>query len=177
MASIESTQYIAGTVSLSPRMVAYARATGPYANSARDAWQLLIAWLEERGLKDRIRHGWGWLRDDPLAVSPFLLRYDACVSLTPGIGSDLRSGIGRQLLPGGTFVPRDRDRHLATTGEWIEACSAAAMGRQYLSYDRSGAMLEEVQLTPDGVGHSASRLLVPVITVAGRGLPDRQVVA
>jgi AraC family transcriptional regulator len=84
--------------------VLYARATGPYASSSKEAWGMMLQWLDDRDLRGRVARGFGLLRDDPSRTGQFLRRYDACVEVLPGMESDLSSGIGRQTLGGGAYA-------------------------------------------------------------------------
>lgn len=87
-----------------PLAVFYARACGPYADSSPAAWRLMLDWLDQQGMRPKIKRGIGMIRDNPTLTGQFLRRYDACVEVMPGLESNFHAGIGRQTLPGGSYA-------------------------------------------------------------------------
>lgn len=86
-----------------PATVVYVRTVGPYAASAREAWDVMGRWLDDRKVRRQVRRGFGFFRDNPVTTEAHLLRYDACVEVIPGLDADAEAGIGRQVLPGGAY--------------------------------------------------------------------------
>lgn len=151
---------------LPPRAVLYARATGPYGTGASAAWRQLIDWLAERDRHLNVTTGFGWFRDDPANTNPFLQRYDACIELLPGLGSDFRAGIGRQTLPGGLYIVHEADT--AAKDQLCRDGFAAhpADSGSGLAADPDRAMFERVTIDPvAGTWTSLPQLLLPVLEV------------
>ena len=88
-----------------PLTVLYARSFGgPYVAGTREAWETMNGWLDCQKARTRMRVSYGLFRDNPRIVAPDLLRYDACIPLVPGLEDDAAAGIGRQMLPGGSYA-------------------------------------------------------------------------
>ena len=87
-----------------PVTVLYARGNGRYEAAARQAWEKLSGWLVAHDARRHIKRGFGIFRDNPKVTATDLLRYDACVEMTPGLHVDVDAGIGRQVLGGGTHA-------------------------------------------------------------------------
>ncbi|GFK94043.1 Transposon Tn10 TetD protein [Fundidesulfovibrio magnetotacticus] len=85
-----------------PLRVAYARATGPYRQSATEAWNRLMALAGPKGL---FRPGARYLgvgHDDPSSTAPELIRYDACVTVGPEFQPEGELAV--MDLPGGEYA-------------------------------------------------------------------------
>ncbi len=82
--------------------VAFARATGPYLTSTKEAWDKLAAWAAPRGLFVEDAQYLGLSHDDPSLTPPDKLRYDACVSVGPEVAAE--GDIGVTEIPGGEFA-------------------------------------------------------------------------
>lgn len=87
-----------------PVTVIYARGTGRYETAAKEAWQKLSHWLAVHEARRQVKRAFGLFRDNPQITAPELLRYDACVDLTPGQDDETAGGICRQTLGGGTHA-------------------------------------------------------------------------
>lgn len=98
-----------GLVYLRPQTVCYVRVRGPYAISAKQAWDKLAAWADVQGIRPSVRNGFGLVRDNPRIKAPADCRYDACIELPDGLIPEEKSGVAMQLLPGGSYA---RHRHV-----------------------------------------------------------------
>lgn len=148
---------------LPPRAVLYARATGPYAKGAETAWRQLMDWLTERDRQHDVVAGYGWFRDDPATINPFLQRYDACIELLAGISSDFRAGIGRQTLPGGYYVIHMPMPDQATDPRQAGRGMSGMLAERKIAVDTERSMLERVTLdAKSGVWTASPHVLVPV---------------
>lgn len=87
---------------LSARRIAYARAFGPYYESASKAWETICRWAGPRGLFGPNTLMIGLSHDDPSITPPDKLRYDAGVT----VGEEIQAerDIGIQLLQGGKYA-------------------------------------------------------------------------
>lgn len=149
--------------SMQPRAVLYARAMGPYAKSAPEAWRQLTDWLVERDLRQKVVTGYGWFRDYPATISPFLQRYDACIELVPGLGSDFRAGIGRQTLPGGLYLMHQRPIESISGRVGSGLSPDFMLAHRDIALDPERSVMEEVALTDtDDLWTTAGHVLVPV---------------
>ena len=82
--------------------VAYARATGPYAQSATEAWNKLMALGGPKGLFRPGARYFGVGHDCPSSTVAELIRYDACVSVGPEVEPEGELGVME--LPGGDYA-------------------------------------------------------------------------
>lgn len=124
---------------LDPVEVAFVRRKGPYARSAKAAFDTLLRWLDRNGRGDDVRQCIGFGHHDPNVTPPEACVYDACFALEGGVAAD--DEVGVQTLPGGRYAiltligpysgigagfDRLRDEVLPTCGEptdwrpWIE---------------------------------------------------------
>ncbi len=99
-------------VYLRPQLVWYVRRTGPYNQSARDAWQVLFDWVNANKFRSQISHGFGLLRDNSSIVPPEKCRYEACIEPPTGLAEFDSSVFQIQRLPGGAYARR---RHVGST--------------------------------------------------------------
>lgn len=98
-------------VYLRPLRVIYVRETGSYPSSSAQAWERMLRWLDEAGLRRTLVCGYGLARDDPHAVEPDKCRYDACIEMPAALPIPLPTDFGVQRLPGGAYK---RQRHLGS---------------------------------------------------------------
>lgn len=82
--------------------VAFARATGPYLSSAKEAWEKLAAWAAPKGLFVEDAQYLGLSHDDPSITPADKIRYDACVSVGPDVAPEGEIGISE--IPGGDYA-------------------------------------------------------------------------
>jgi AraC family transcriptional regulator len=100
-----STQF----VYLRPIHVVAVRARGPYASSAKAAWQQMFTWLSEAGFSGQSSTGYGLLLDDPRKVTAEKRRYEACIELIEDARSLVPESFFIRRLPGGAYA---RHRHV-----------------------------------------------------------------
>ena len=88
---------------IDPLKIAYTRATGPYMQSAAQAWQKLMQWpgFGPAAGTPGVRFI-GISHDDPGTTPPEKLRFDAAISVqgTPEAGGDIHMGE----IPGGEYA-------------------------------------------------------------------------
>jgi len=99
-----------GVVYIRPRPLVYVRATGPYRDASRRAWDKLRDWLHRTRSAGQVTCGYGLAHDDLETIEPALCRYDACVEPPEGVSLALAE-IGSRMLPGGSYA---RSRHTGT---------------------------------------------------------------
>ena len=87
---------------LPPREVAYARRIGPYAEAARQAWDLLCSWAGPRDLLNDEGVFLSVSHDDPAVTEAVRLRYDACLVVPPEVAA--QGAIGRRTISGGKYA-------------------------------------------------------------------------
>ena len=87
---------------LPARRLAYARALGPYGESAGPAWATLCRWAGPRGLLGPHAPMIGLSHDDPSVTAPEKLRYDAGVVVPDTVLPE--GDIGVQVLPAGAYA-------------------------------------------------------------------------
>lgn len=87
-----------------PTPVLYCGATGPYEDSARQAWSAMSTWLEASRRPLALQRGFGLIHDHCAAVEPIERRYEACVELLPGLSADPENGIVRRVTPSGAYA-------------------------------------------------------------------------
>ncbi len=87
-----------------PRDVVYTRRTGPYRQSAPEAWTALWTWLNEKGLAENTKRMIGFGLDNPVATAPEQMRYEACVELHGTPVADEEAGMKVQTIPGGWYA-------------------------------------------------------------------------
>jgi AraC family transcriptional regulator len=148
-----------------PVTVLYARGTGRYETAAREAWENLHGWLVARSARRHIRRGFGIFRDNPQVTACNLLRYDACVELTPAIDADPEAGIGRQVLGGGTHAIHTHVGSYNGLGDLLSELHRDFVPRQGLTvdYDRPfmAIHLNDPLMTREM--HRRTELCVPVM--------------
>jgi AraC family transcriptional regulator len=150
-----------------PSTVVYARAFGPYAASAAEAWRTMDAWLATRQLRSRVKQFYGYFRDNPRLTAPELLRYDACVPATFGIVADPEAGIGSQALPGGAYAVHTHVGSYAETGQLFSRLHREIVPKRGLSLDFDRPFLT-IHLNDPAVTrevHRRTELCVPVLPV------------
>jgi AraC family transcriptional regulator len=150
-----------------PLTVVYARGTGPYEASCREAWQRMNGWLDRRQARSRVKQGYGYFRDNPRLTAPELLRYDACVPVTFGLDPEPETGIGRQTLPGGAYAVHTHVGSYAEIGELFSQLHREVVPKRGLSldYDRPFVTiyLNDPSITREM--HRRTELCVPVLPV------------
>lgn len=126
---------------LPPEEVLACRRTGPYLESAPEAWRALWDWLRRAGLAERVRGVYGYGLDNPEAVAPAELRYDACVALEGTAAADAEAGadagIERRQLPGG--------RYAVTRLEGSYSGMPAAFGRLFREWLPASGEIPELE--------------------------------
>jgi len=157
-----------GVVYLRPLTVLYVRARGPYAVSARTAWDRLSTWAEERGFRRQVKSGFGLVRDNAKVKAPQECRYDACIEIPDGVVSDEAAGIAMQILPGGSYA---RHRHtgglekLSEAFRWLSHEWAPGRG---LAVDASRPLIEIYLSDPKVGGPSPTRMDICIPVVSAR---------
>ena len=124
-----------------PLTVVYARSTGPYQLSCREAWGRMSGWLDQRQARWRVKQGYGYFRDNPKLTAPDLLRYDACVPVTFGLDPDPERGIGRQTLPGGAYAVHTHVGSYAEIGGLFSHLHREIVPKRGLSLDYARAFV------------------------------------
>lgn len=150
---------------LPPLTLLYARSTGPYADSSREAWRAMSEWLDQRQARGRVKQAYGYFRDDPRRTAPELLRYDACVPLTFGIEPD--AGIRRQTSAGGAYTVHIHTGSYGATGALLSQLRTDIVPRRGLSIDYDRPFVA-VYLNDPGVTremHRRTELCIPVLPV------------
>lgn len=150
-----------------PLTVVYARCTGPYERSCREAWDIIDRWLETRQARRRVKQGYGLFRDNPATTAPELLRYDACVPLVPGLDADPATGIGRETLRGGAFAVHTYVGSYSGVGEAFSQLHRDVVPKRGLSVDYDRPFLAIYQNDPKITRevHRRTELCVPVIPI------------
>jgi len=111
--------------------VACARATGPYAQSAKQAWEKLVAWGCPKGLFGPATRCFGVGYDNPNTTAPELLRYDACITVGPEVTDEGEITVTE--LPGGeyaTLVHKGPYDQLEKTYMWLYGVWLPQSGRE-----------------------------------------------
>lgn len=80
------------------------RSTGPYKLSAAQAWDTMLAWLDERALRACLTRGYGVIHDNPATTEPHLRRYDACIEVPADLPAEPACELARCTVPGGAYV-------------------------------------------------------------------------
>jgi AraC family transcriptional regulator len=152
---------------LKPSSVVFARSMGPYGEASREAWRLMMAWIDHQQARSRVKLGCGLFRDNPKVTAPELLRYDACVPVAFGFDADPEAGIGRQTLPGGAYAVHTHVGSYAEAGHVISLMHRTIVPKRGLSVDYDRPFLA-VYLNDPGITrevHRRTELCVPVIPV------------
>lgn len=160
-----------GFVYLRPLNVAYVRVNGAYANSAKEAWTRMFAWLNESGMIRSVGTGYGLLLDDPRVTDAHKCRYDACVELLEDFGRKLPDEFGIRRLPGGAYA---RDRHKTGNvglGSVISHLRNDWAPSRGLAVDARRPVIEIYLDNPQLVGEDKCRVDVclPVVACAEQG--------
>lgn len=150
-----------------PATVVYARSTGGYQVSAKEAWERLGAWLTEHQVRRQVKRGFGLFHDNPQSTPLELLRYDACVELMTGLDADPAAGIGRQMLSGGTYAVHTHIGGYQRMGGLFSELHRAWVPKQGLAvdYDRPfmAIHLNDPMLTREV--HRRTELCIPVLPI------------
>jgi AraC family transcriptional regulator len=140
---------------------------GPYCESSREAWRLMMSWIDRQGGRQRVKQAHGFFRDNPTVTAPELLRYDACVPVSFGFDADLEAGIGRQTLPGGAYAVHTHVGSYAEAGQVLSQLHRNIVPKRGLSvdYDRQflAVYLNDPAITREV--HRRTELCVPVLPV------------
>ena len=91
-------------VYLRPTQVLYSAATGSFEQSAQQAWNRMIGWLDADQRRLGSPRGYGIFREDETSAAPQTYRYDACIELKPGFSADPSKGIVRRVTPHGAYA-------------------------------------------------------------------------
>ncbi len=152
---------------LRPLTVVYARGTGPYQISCREAWGRMGGWLDQRRARWRIKQGYGYFRDNPRLTAPDLLRYDACVPVIFGLDPEPDTGIGRQTLPGGAYAVHTHVGSYAEIGDLFSHLHREIVPQRGLLLDYARPFvtifLNDPSITREM--HRRTELCVPVFPV------------
>jgi AraC family transcriptional regulator len=150
-----------------PLTVLYARAFGPYRMAADAAWRTLGAWLDARDARPLMRVSYGLFRDNPRLTAPELLRYDACIPLVMDLEEDERSGVRRQIMPGGAYAVHVHVGAIEGTGRVFSELRRSEIPARGLEIDEDRPF-RAVYLTDPTMTREMNRrteLCVPVIPV------------
>jgi AraC family transcriptional regulator len=113
----------------------------------------------------QVKRAFGLFRDNPQTTPAELMRYDACVQMTPGWVADQEAGIGRQTLAGGTYAVHTHVGSYGSLGGLFSQLHREFVPRQGLSVDYDRAFLaihlNDPQTTREV--HRRTELCVPVI--------------
>ena len=152
---------------MKPLSVVFARSIGPYNASSREAWRLMMAWIDRQQARSRVKQGHGLFRDNPKVTAPELLRYDACISVSFGFDADPDAGIGRQTLPGGAYAVHTHVGSYPEAGQVLSQMHHAIVPKRGLSvdYDRPflAVYLNDPSVTREV--HRRTELCLPVMPV------------
>jgi AraC family transcriptional regulator len=118
-----------------PTVVFYARATGPYTSSCKEAWRRMDAWLHKSGTRKLARQAFGIFHDNPRITPPELVRYDACVPAMPCVEAAWGQGIYRQSLPGGACAVCTHTGSYANTAQLFSALHSEIVPKRGLKVD------------------------------------------
>jgi DNA gyrase inhibitor GyrI len=151
-------------VYLRPLQVAYIRRVGPYAVSAKQAWERVFQICEEKGVRAAAGPGYGLLRDDPHQAGPDKARYDACIALKPELGLDLAGVFGVQTLPGGAFLRVNFKGDPSEAGSVLSRLYRAEAHERGLRVDTNRPFLEIYPVDPGSIDVTEVKmdLCVPV---------------
>lgn len=150
-----------------PLTVIYARSTGPYVTSCREAWNTLGHWLDRNGIRQRVKQAYGVFRDDPTTTEASLLRYDACVPLVPGLDAEPTDGMGRQMFAFGTYAVHTHVGPYEETGRIVSQLYRDIIPRRGLSLDRERPFVMIYLNDPmtTRAAYLRSELCVPVLPI------------
>lgn len=87
---------------IEPMHVVYVRRTGPYAKSAEEAFGILMPFAYRNRLTGKQAKCIGISHDDPVITPEGKLRYDACLTVPPGIKPE--GEIQTKVIPGGKYA-------------------------------------------------------------------------
>ena len=99
---------------LGPMHVAFVRHIGPY-NQVGPTWGKLMSWAGMRGLLGPDSHILGIVHDDPRITPADKVRYDAAVTVPPGVTPEGEVGVTD--LSGGSYATILHRGHYDTIGE------------------------------------------------------------
>lgn len=150
-----------------PTTVVYARSTGPYAASSRDAWQRITHWLDRHQARKRVKQALGFFRDNPKTTAPELLRYDACLPAVFGIEAEPDAGISLQTLPGGAFAMHTHIGSYDELGDLFSRLHHEVVPKRGLCVDYERPFMAIYQNDPlvTREVHRRTELCVPVLPV------------
>ena len=150
-----------------PLSVIHVRSMGPYRTSCGEAWNRLNHWLDQHGIRQRVKQGYGIFRDDPSITEPALLRYDACVPAFLDIDVELTEGIGRQTFAGGAYAVHTHVGSHGATGEIFSQLRRDVVPRRGLSLDDArpyvAIYLNDPTMTREA--HRRTELCLPVVPI------------
>ena len=131
-------------------------------------------WLNERNLRHRLRHTYGFFHDNPATTAPALLRYDACVPIAPGLEADEAAGIARQTLPGGAFAVYTHVGAYEEMGALLSELHRRAVPQRGLKVDYARPFVAVYLNDPTVTRqmHRRTELCVPVLPVRMLGLDN-----
>ena len=150
-----------------PLSVLYARAMGPYETATREAWDRMGRWLDHHNARRLVKRGYGFMRDNPKTTSAEIMRYDACIGLVGDLDADAAAGIGRQILPGGSYAVHTYVGAYERMGDVLSKLHTSLVQKRGLSvdYDRSfmAIYLNDPSVTREV--HRRTELCVPVLPI------------
>lgn len=146
----------------------YARGFGSYAEASEHAWQKLNKWLESHSARRQVTRAFGIFRDNPQTTPADLMRYEACVQMSPGWVADQEAGadgIGRQVLGGGTYAVHTHVGPYEAVGELFSQLHRGFVPRQGLTvdYDRAFMAIHLNDPMTTRVMHRRTEICVPVL--------------
>ena len=132
-----------------PIRVICIRATGPYTESAKEAWGKMEAWAGPKGLFKAETRFIGVSHDDPNTTAPELLRYDACITVEPEVQAD--DDVSIMELPGGEYavvVHKGPYENLIKTYMWLCGVWLPKSGREASPRPGYEVYLKDCTVTP-----------------------------
>lgn len=130
-----------GFMYLRPLTVVCVRTYGPYAQSSKEAWQKVFAWLNESGMRRAVGCGFGLMRDDPQTTPPEKCRYEACLELLEGYEHTIPPGFHVMRLPGGAYA-RQRQQGIDSLGNSIQTLRDDWVPSNGLGFDVGRPVIE-----------------------------------
>lgn len=155
-----------GIVYLRPLRVLFVRKTGRYADSAHGAWAELLGLLDEHGVRQEFKAGYGVMHDDPETSEEAARRYDACVSSEVAGDSKLAQILPTQTIVGGVYLRLNHDGAAASIKPLLSRLRTEEVARRGLTLDAKRPFMEIYTRDPGNLDNPTVRvdLAVPVIT-------------
>lgn len=93
-----------GFVYFRPVQIGFVRVVGPYKTSVPEAWRQLDEWFLKHATDIGRVTRYGLAHDNPHAVAPEALRYDACVEVPSHLTAEVADDLRIAKLPAGAFA-------------------------------------------------------------------------